>query len=80
MDLFTDAARPPTLSPASLGSIAKVSVPVRTIIPWSNDSMFVGVVALRFQHHAAHETECHDSHKLSQSHLTSGISVPDFNK
>ena len=29
--------------------------------------MFVGVVALRYQHHT---TECHNSHKRSQSPLT----------
>ena len=29
-------------------TICQVSVPVETIIPWSNDSMFMEVVALRY--------------------------------
>ena len=34
---------------AYLGSQAKVSVAVQSIIPWSRNSMFVVVVALRYQ-------------------------------
>ena len=34
-------------------------------------TMFLGVVALRYQHHGVLITECHNSHKHSQSPLTS---------
>ena len=34
---------------AYLGSYAKVSIAVQSIIPWSRNSMFVVVVALRYQ-------------------------------
>ena len=42
--------------------------------------MFVGVVVLRYKHHTTHIcvvliTECHNSHKHSQSPLTSDAAV-----